>query len=45
MRKKGISSHKRLRLNDSEIELIQQYRGIKVATDEADVNDEDVKQK
>lgn len=42
-RKKGISSHKRLRLNDSEIDLINQYRGIKIATDEADVNDEDVK--
>jgi len=41
--KKGESTHKRLRLNDSEIELIQEYRGILNATDEADVNSEDVK--
>ena len=36
-------SNNRIRLKPDELEIIKQYRGIKNATDEADVNDEDVK--
>ena len=36
-------SNNRIRLKPDELEIINQYRGIKNATDSADVNDEDVK--
>ena len=36
-------SNNRIRLKPDELEIIKQYRGIKNATDSADVNDEDVK--
>jgi hypothetical protein len=42
-RRKGVNKDNRIRLNSDELEIIKQYRGIKNATDSADVNDEDIK--